>query len=145
VDHQKGEPPSARTGERSTGVQLESLRTRTFVLVAATGAIVAVAVIDTLRESPPRPRLNATTTTTGPAATAVHGTRDCTDASPSGPWVYSCRGEWVRAFVRVAGFRVVEETGSAWIARGRGSIFYIWATHNTIEWGHSCARAIGAP
>ena len=54
--------------------------------------------------------------------------RPCTEAAEAGPWVHSCRGEWVRTFVRAAGFRIMGETGSAWMARGRIRSFYIWAT-----------------
>lgn len=57
---------------------------------------------------------------------AADPSRPCTETSGTGRWVSSCEGKWVRAFVRAAGFRIVDESGSAWIARGRGSSFYIW-------------------
>lgn len=53
--------------------------------------------------------------------------RRCADTSEEGPWIDTCAAKWLRAVVRVSGFRVSAETGSAWIARGGGSSFYIWA------------------
>ena len=58
------------------------------------------------------------------------------DAPPSvrcptdwpGPWTACPEAAWVRLVAVRAGFRIVDETGSALVAQGRGRSFYLWAT-----------------
>jgi hypothetical protein len=46
----------------------------------------------------------------------------------AGPWTAECSAKWVADVVERAGYRVIGDTKSAWIATGRGKSFYIWAT-----------------
>ena len=62
-----------------------------------------------------------------PAATTV-AQPDCSRADWPGPWTECPEAEWVRRVVRDAGYRVSDETGSALVADGRGTSFYIWTT-----------------
>jgi hypothetical protein len=48
-----------------------------------------------------------------------------------GPWTAECSARWVARLVDKAGYRVVGDTKSAWIATGEGTSFYIWATDHT--------------
>ena len=66
---------------------------------------------------------NATVDT--PAASAP----DCRDPDWAGPWTACPEASWVRRVATDAGYRIINETGSALIARGGGDSFYIWATH----------------
>jgi hypothetical protein len=39
-----------------------------------------------------------------------------------------CRENWSRAVAKAAGYQIIGNTGSAWVAQGRGHSFYFWAT-----------------
>jgi hypothetical protein len=43
----------------------------------------------------------------------------------------ACHDRMARALAEAAGYQIVEWTGSAWVARGRGQSFYIWMTDYT--------------
>jgi hypothetical protein len=45
-----------------------------------------------------------------------------------GPWTACPEADWVRRVAEQAGYRVVDETGSALVAEGDGRSFSIWAT-----------------
>ena len=46
----------------------------------------------------------------------------------AGRWTSTCSAQWLRQIVRDAGHRVTGATGSAWVAAGRRTSFYTWAT-----------------
>jgi hypothetical protein len=50
--------------------------------------------------------------------------------SEGGGCAAECHEEWSRAVAEAAGYKIVENTGSAWVARGRGRSFYIWAVES---------------
>jgi hypothetical protein len=65
----------------------------------------------------------------------VAGAGGIVDRSPEtcppdwpGPWTECPEAAWVERIAERAGFRIVDETGSALVASGRGWSFYIWAT-----------------
>jgi hypothetical protein len=58
-----------------------------------------------------------------PAATS----EECPADWP-GPWTTCPEADWVGRVAERAGYRLTGETGSALIAKGEGSSFYIWAT-----------------
>jgi hypothetical protein len=45
-----------------------------------------------------------------------------------GPWTACPEADWVRRVAETAGYRIVDETGSALVAEGRGDSFYINAS-----------------
>jgi hypothetical protein len=45
-----------------------------------------------------------------------------------GPWTSCPEADWVQELTERAGYRITGKTGSALIAKGEGSSFYIWAT-----------------
>jgi hypothetical protein len=45
-----------------------------------------------------------------------------------GPWTACPEADWVQELAERAGYRITGKTGSALIAKGEGSSFYIWAT-----------------
>jgi hypothetical protein len=69
----------------------------------------------------------------GRALTTARGTEEqlrpetCPDEWP-GPWTACPEAAWVQRVAERAGYRVVDETGSALVAQGEGRSFYIWAT-----------------
>lgn len=50
-----------------------------------------------------------------------------------GPWTRCAEAEWVREIVGAAGYRVMQETGSALVAANDELSFYIWTTENAAE------------
>jgi len=52
---------------------------------------------------------------------------DCPPSWP-GPWTACPEADWVRVITETAGYRVIDETGSALVAEGGGDGFYIHAT-----------------
>ena len=56
--------------------------------------------------------------------------RECGPDWP-GPWTACPQAAWVEQLANHAGYRITGETGSALIAQGNGSSFYIWATEGT--------------
>ncbi len=111
----------------------------TWVAVACIATIAVAATLDAVRsrESPSSPRASASRTTTSkpastdpvstilwlPTGTTTGEGRAC--ATPD-----ECREKWSRVVAEAAGYKVVENTGSAWVARGRGRSFYIWAVES---------------
>lgn len=61
---------------------------------------------------------------------------DCNRESYPGPWTACPEADWVRRISEAAGYGVVGDTGSAFVASGKGREFYIWATRNA----HSANR-----
>ncbi len=59
--------------------------------------------------------------------TPASGPSDCDAASYPGPWSACPEAEWVRAVASEAGYRVVDDTGSALELRGREQNLYVWA------------------
>ena len=53
--------------------------------------------------------------------------KDCPPDWP-GPWTACPEAAWVARVAERAGFRIVDETGSALVGSGRGWSFHIWAT-----------------
>jgi hypothetical protein len=49
-------------------------------------------------------------------------------APVGGPWTLSSEASWVKRVVVAGGYRVTGETGSAFVASGKGHEFNIWAT-----------------
>jgi hypothetical protein len=106
----------------------------TWVAVACIGAIAVAATLDAVRsrESPLSPRASASRTThsepanTDPVSTTPSHPTDTT-ISEGRECAAECHEEWSRGVAEAAGYKVVENTGSAWVARGRGWSFYIWA------------------
>jgi hypothetical protein len=45
-----------------------------------------------------------------------------------GPWTTCPEADWVAGVVKAGGYRIVGETGSALIAAGRTTSFYVWAS-----------------
>ena len=62
-----------------------------------------------------------------PVASSESAGRECVLES-AGPWTSTCSAQWLRQIVRDAGYRVTGATGSAWLAAGRRTSFYVWAT-----------------
>ena len=60
------------------------------------------------------------------------------EATLPSPAEEECHDRRARGLAEAAGYHVVEWTGSAWVARGRGQSFYIWMTDYT---SHSRLRA----
>jgi hypothetical protein len=58
--------------------------------------------------------------------------RGCPPAARHGPWTACVEAEWVSRVAEAAGYRVVDETGSALVAEGDGDSFYIWTTRHAI-------------
>jgi hypothetical protein len=56
--------------------------------------------------------------------------RECPPDWP-GPWTACPEAEWIQQLANHTGYRITGETGSALIAQGNGSSFYIWATEGT--------------
>jgi hypothetical protein len=50
-----------------------------------------------------------------------------------GPWTACPEADWVGQVAERAGYRVTGETGSALIAQGNGSSFYIWVTERAAD------------
>jgi hypothetical protein len=61
-------------------------------------------------------------------------------AESTGPWTATCSAAWVAKIVEKAGYRLTGDTQSAWVATGRGTSFYIWATDRTAPVGQIARR-----
>jgi hypothetical protein len=111
-------------------------RTLTWIAVACVGAIGVAATLDALRSRDSRsPRASAPRATASEPAPTDHITTtpsppDWTTTGESGACANAdeCREEWSRAVAEDADFKITEYTGSAWVAKGHGRSFYIWAT-----------------
>jgi hypothetical protein len=55
------------------------------------------------------------------------GARGCPQPNWPGPWTASAEARWVERVVEAGGYHVGGGTGSALMAKGRGSAFYVWA------------------
>jgi len=77
-------------------------------------------------------RLDTEPRATGLTPSEVVRRKCLTDQWP-GPWTMCPQAQWVRRVVIKAGYRVVDETGSALVAAGRGRSFYIQATEITLR------------
>jgi hypothetical protein len=109
----------------------------TWFAIACVGAIAIAATLDALRSRDSRssPRASAPQTTASepaqtdrinttlspPTGTTTGESRACANAD-------ECREEWSRAVAEDADFNIADYTGSAWVAKGHGRSFYIWAT-----------------
>ena len=65
-----------------------------------------------------------------PAAVSRSGlfpVHECGGGYAPGPWTTCPRAAWVRKVVEAAGYRLISDTGSALVAAGGGTSFYIWA------------------
>jgi hypothetical protein len=109
----------------------------TWIAVACVGAIGVAATVDALRSRDSRssarasaPRTTAsepartdriTTTLSPPTGTTTRESGACANAD-------EFREEWSRAVAEDADFKITGYTGSAWVAKGQGRSFYIWAT-----------------
>lgn len=58
--------------------------------------------------------------------------RGCPRPDWPGPWTACAEADWVGRIAAAAGYRIVDETGSALVAEGRGDSFYIWTTRHEI-------------
>lgn len=63
---------------------------------------------------------------------AKPGVRGCPDERWPGPWTACAEAAWVRDVARSAGFRVVEETGSALVVANADARFYVWTTGHEV-------------
>jgi hypothetical protein len=129
----------------------------TWIAVACVGAIGVAAMLDALRSrdsgssvraspsrttrSEPAQTDRITTTLSPPTGTTTGENGACTNAD-------ECREKWSRAVAEEADFKIAEYTGSAWVAKGHGRSFYIWATEATptrrfADEGYRVIRRIG--